>query len=90
MNQSEVITQYEQNEHGDSERYCALSIGILFLFIGLAGFVPAFVPVLGATASSVPVDLVLDAYAAGFGYIFGLFPTNLIKSRCISMCFSLA
>lgn len=61
-------------------RYCALSIGILFLFIGLAGFVPAFAPVPGATASSVPADLAPDAYAAGFGYLFGLFPTNLMHN----------
>lgn len=25
------------------ERYCALSIGILFLILGLAGFIPALV-----------------------------------------------
>lgn len=65
---------------GMAERYCALSIGILFLFIGLAGFVPAFAPVPGATASSVPADLAPDAYAAGFGYLFGLFPTNLMHN----------
>lgn len=45
-------------------RYAALSIGVFFLLLGLAGFVPAFV----APPEFVP--------AMGFGYLFGLFPTN--------------
>lgn len=45
-------------------RYSALSLGLFFLLLGLAGFVPAFV----APPSFVP--------AAGFGYLFGIFPTN--------------
>ncbi|MBD2200646.1 MULTISPECIES: DUF4383 domain-containing protein [Calothrix] len=46
-------------------RYSALSLGLLFLILGLAGFVPAFVsPSQNFTAEP------------GFGYIFGLFPTN--------------
>ncbi len=45
--------------------YSALSVGLLFLLLGLAGFVPAFVaPSTNATA------------LPGFGYLFGLFPTN--------------
>lgn len=47
-----------------SVRYAALSLGLFFLLLGLAGFVPAFV----APPNFVP--------AAGFGYLFGLFPTN--------------
>lgn len=47
-----------------SIRYAALSLGLFFLLLGLAGFVPAFV----APPSFEP--------AAGFGYLFGLFPTN--------------
>lgn len=43
----------------------ALSIGLLFLLLGLAGFVPAFV--------TPPENFVP---ALGFGYLFGLFPTN--------------
>ncbi len=46
-------------------RYSALSLGLLFLLLGLAGFVPAFVAP-SASATSVP----------GFGYLFGVFPTN--------------
>lgn len=46
-------------------RYTALSLGLLFLLLGLAGFVRAFV---------VPSDNF--TFEPGFGYIFGLFPTN--------------
>ena len=47
-----------------SIRSSALSLGLFFLLLGLAGFVPAFV----APPNFVP--------AAGFGYLFGIFPTN--------------
>lgn len=46
-------------------RYCALSLGILFLLLGLAGFVPAFV--------APPADV---SFASGYGNLFGIFPTN--------------
>lgn len=45
-------------------RLAALSLGLFFLLLGLAGFIPAFV----APPDFVPV--------AGFGYLFGIFPTN--------------
>lgn len=48
-----------------SIRYAALSIGLFFLLLALAGFVPAFV--------APPANSISDM---GFGYIFGLFPTN--------------
>lgn len=48
-----------------SIRYAALSLGLLFLLLGLAGFVPAFVAPY-TTFTSEP----------GAGYIFGVFPTN--------------
>lgn len=48
-----------------SIRYTALSLGLLFFLLGLAGFVPAFV----APANSF-------TYTPGSGYIFGIFPTN--------------
>ena len=67
-----------------SERNCALSLGILFLFVGLAGFIPAFVWVPGGGSGAVTMTGVSDTYATGFGYIFGLFPTNLLHNliRC--------
>jgi len=46
-------------------RYAALSLGLLFLLLGLAGFVPALVAP-STNFTSEP----------GFGYIFGVFPTN--------------
>ncbi|MEH2072351.1 MAG: DUF4383 domain-containing protein [Nostoc sp.] len=62
------------------ERYCALTIGILFLILGLAGFIPALVSLPGTNESYVPLDESADIYAAGFGYIFGLFPTNFFHN----------
>jgi hypothetical protein len=47
-----------------SIRYCALSIGLFFLLLGLAGFLPAFVA---------PQDF---DFTPGSGYLFGIFPTN--------------
>ncbi len=66
------------------ERYCALTIGILFLILGLAGFIPALVSLPGTSQSFIPLDESPNAYAAGFGYIFGLFPTNFLHNlvRC--------
>ncbi len=46
-------------------QYAALSLGLLFLLLGLAGFVPAFVT---------PPENFIPRL--GFGYLFGLFPTN--------------
>ncbi|WP_026731853.1 DUF4383 domain-containing protein [Fischerella sp. PCC 9605] len=63
-----------------TERYCALTIGILFLLLGLAGFIPALVSVPGTNISYIPVDLSPNAYAAGFGYVFGVFPTNFLHN----------
>lgn len=67
-----------------AERYCALGIGIIYLLLGLAGFIPAFVSVPGTDASYIPLNESPTAYAAGFGYIFGLFPTNFLHNivRC--------
>ena len=46
-------------------RFCALALGVVSLFLGLAGFVPAFTHLAGD---------VTPVY--GYGYLFGLFPTN--------------
>jgi hypothetical protein len=48
-----------------SIRYSALSLGLFFLLLGLAGFVPAFVVFPANTIT-----------ATGLGYLFGIFPTN--------------
>src|SRR3712207_6163633 len=67
------------NRGNMAERYCALIIGILFAVIGLAGFLPGFVS-LPPTAPPISVDASPNIYAAGFGYLFGLFPTNLLHN----------
>ena len=46
-------------------RFTALSLGLLFLLLGLAGFMPGFVTP-SENFTSEP----------GFGYLFGVFPTN--------------
>ncbi|WP_026100316.1 DUF4383 domain-containing protein [Fortiea contorta] len=62
------------------ERYCALTIGLLFLILGLIGFTPALVSLPGTNESFVSLDASPNSYAAGFGYIFGLFPTNFLHN----------
>ncbi|MGL5871635.1 MAG: DUF4383 domain-containing protein [Xenococcaceae cyanobacterium] len=68
-----------------AERYCALSLGVIFLLLGLAGFIPAFVSLPETNASFVPPDLATSSYSLGFGYLFGLFPTNFLHNilHCI-------
>jgi Domain of unknown function (DUF4383) len=67
-----------------TERYCALTVGILFLILGLAGFIPDLVSVPGTDASYIPLGATESPYAKGFGFIFGLFPTNFFHNlvRC--------
>lgn len=59
-----------------TERYCALIIGILFLILGVAGFIPGLVSLPETTEPYIPVDATSSAYAMGFGFVFGLFPTK--------------
>lgn len=67
-----------------TERYVALGIGILYLLLGLAGFIPAFVSIPGTSESYIPLAESAGAYSAGFGYIFGIIPTNFLHNliRC--------
>lgn len=62
------------------QRKCALALGIVFLVLGIAGFIPRFVsvPPVGFDAS---ISLDADSfYTKGFGLLFGLFPTNLMHN----------
>lgn len=68
------------NRENMAERYCALALGVLFLLVGIAGFIPGLVSLPGGATSSVPVDVAPDAYSAGYSYVFGLFPTNLLHN----------
>lgn len=70
---------------------CTLALGIIFTLLGVAGFIPGLVslPAEGMGAN-MPVDAgdipltsspgYMAAYLRGFGYLFGLFPTNLIHN----------
>lgn len=65
-----------------SERNCALILGVLFTVLGLAGFIPALVSFPSPEVAGVaplPIDL-RDTYTQGFGYLFGLFPINLMHN----------
>lgn len=68
------------NAMREAERYCALAIGILFLVLGIAGFIPALVSIPGTDISFIPAHEAHNAYAAGYGYLFGLFPTNFLHN----------
>jgi hypothetical protein len=54
-------------------RYFALAFGIVFLLVGIAGFIPAFV----TTPPEMPRDLAIEA---GHGLLFGLFPVNIVHN----------
>jgi hypothetical protein len=65
-----------------SERNCALFLGVIFTALGLAGFLPALVVFPSAEVAGVaPLPASMgDTYVQGFGYLFGLFPTNLMHN----------
>lgn len=54
-------------------RYFALAFGIVFLLVGIAGFVPAFLTPLDPSHPLPAVD-------SGAGQLFGLFPVNLLHN----------
>jgi preprotein translocase subunit Sss1 len=62
-----------------SERTVALSLGVLFLVLGIAGFIPAFMT-LPVSAPTTHVDAPRLLFDDGYGYVFGLFPTNFLHN----------
>jgi hypothetical protein len=62
-----------------SERNVALILGIIFLFVGIAGFLPGFVS-LPIGAPDVPVDVPRLTFDDGYGNVLGLFPTNYLHN----------
>lgn len=66
-------------ENSQPEKRFALILGIMFLAIGIAGFIPAFVSIPG-NAADAPVTAAPGLYGLGFGYLFGLFPTNFVHN----------
>lgn len=63
-----------------SERSCALLLGMIFLTLGIVGFVPDLVWMPDPAPDAVMPAVGTGPYTAGFGYLFGLFPTNLIHN----------
>lgn len=53
-------------------RYFALVVGILFLLLGILGFIPGLLT-LPASAPVLKIGL-------GYGYLLGLFPVNLVHN----------
>ena len=53
-------------------RYFSLVAGVLFLLLGILGFIPG----LTSSLASAPMLKV----SAGYGYLFGLFPVNLVHN----------
>ena len=62
------------------ERYCALSLGILFLLIGIAGFIPSIVSLPTGAAPNIPLDAPSITFDESFGNLFGLFATNYLHN----------
>ena len=56
-------------------QYFALFIGIIFVLIGVAGFIPDFVQ-----PPAVNPDAVNLSYTNGYGYLMGLFPINVLHN----------
>jgi len=60
-------------------RTSAFIIGLLFILLGIAGFVPALVTIPESIVNA-PIDNAPNALNTGYGYLFGLFPTNYIHN----------
>jgi hypothetical protein len=54
-------------------RYFALVYGVVFAIIGIAGFIPFLVTPYGIAEPGLAVE-------AGSGYLFGLFPVNVLHN----------
>lgn len=63
------------------QRNCALALGIIFLLLGIVGFIPGFLTIPAESLNTGGISLDADSfYAKGFGYIFSAFPTNLMHN----------
>lgn len=54
-------------------RYFALIAGIVYLVVGIIGFIPGLTTAPGAGAPSIAVP-------TSYGYVFGLFPVNILHN----------
>jgi hypothetical protein len=59
-------------------RFVALALGVVFLLLGLAGFVPALMLIPGGASPDAPLNVPSLTFSDGYGYLFGLFPTNYL------------
>lgn len=66
-------------QFNDAERTCAFLLGLIFLLVGIAGFVPGFVS-FPAGAPEVQVDAPRLLFDDGYGFVLGLFPTNFLHN----------
>lgn len=63
----------------DSERAVALILGIIFLVVGIAGFIPGLIQFPGdAPVTGIYVPRL--SFSDGYGHVFGLFPTNFLHN----------
>jgi hypothetical protein len=64
-----------------NQNKASLVLGITFLVLGILGFAPSVLslPPVGFE-SGIPLDPTIYPYAEGFGYLFGIFPTNLMHN----------
>lgn len=62
-----------------AERGFAAIIGTIFLLVGVAGYLPAFVS-FPAGAPEVAVDAPRLLFDDGYGFVLGLFPTNFLHN----------
>lgn len=62
------------------QRKCALALGIFFLVIGIAGFFPSLITLPTEKYDTYYLYRAGDIYSHGFGFLFGLFPTNLLHN----------
>lgn len=53
-------------------RYFALIVGIVYALVGLLGFIPGTHPL--------PADAPMLSMEAGYGYLLGLFPINVLHN----------
>lgn len=56
-------------------QYFALITGIIFLLVGVMGFIPGFVQAPTATPDAAGL-----AFTSGYGYLLGLFPINVLHN----------
>lgn len=63
----------------DAERICSFIIGLFFLMIGIAGFIPEFIS-MPEIANNTPLNVPSFTIGYGYGNLFGLFPTNYLHN----------